>query len=859
MEKQAQQALQHFKNDVGIKFQLYNSLFTSLPFDRIEKTGILLSLFLNVCEEGYELQLSPREIVEQFFIKHTSYITTAEKLDMLFRFIQYVERQVVLFDALEDAAFTKINDTGGAGTLKQLEIEVLNEKKEKALKNKLAHFKVRLILTAHPTQFYPGTVLGIINDLSRSLAENNAAQVNMYLQQLGKTAFLKKEKPTPYDEAISLIWFLENVFYAAAGRIMTFIKNQFPGAGVAGNPVISMGFWPGGDRDGNPFVTTDTTLKVTDALRGAIIKCYYLDIRKLRRRLTFKGVDVVLINLEKALYENIFIPGNRTALSKEDIMAALEAIREIILIEHEGLFVHLVNNLINKVEVFGLHFASLDLRQESSIHGRVLEEMARQHKEIFTGYLEMSDDEKINFLTSNNKALPSFDFKDDIVNDTAESIQAIKQIQEYNGEQGCQRYIISHCKSTLNIMEVYGLFILCGWEKGNLPMDIVPLFETIDDLKNAGAIITSLYKNKLYAGHLKLRQNSQTIMLGFSDGTKDGGYLMANWSIYKAKEELTAISKAYGINVIFFDGRGGPPSRGGGKTHKFYASMGKNISSNEIQLTVQGQTVSSSFGTIEAAQYNIEQLIHAGISNELFSDRTLTLNESEESLLQELSNESFDAYKTLKNHPGFVDYLYNVSPINFYSETNIGSRPAKRNGPGKPDLKNLRAIPFVGAWSQIKQNLTGYYGVGTAFKKAEERGKFDEVKKLYADSLFFKTLVDNCEMSMKKCFFPLTQYLSKDEKYAEIYHMIYHEYLLTEKYLFMLNGNTELMADYPVEKLSISMREKIVLPLLTIQQFAMYHIRENNDGPGNNPLLELYKKLVIRCSFGIINAGRNSV
>ena len=299
MDHRSSNSLQNFKNYVGIKFQLYNSLFTSLPFYRIEKTGMLLSLFLNICEEGYKKKLSPDQIIEEFFLKDTSYKTQSEKLDLLFRFIQFVERQVVLFDALEDAAFKFVQDTGGTGTLKQLEVEVEQNKKEKELAKKLEDFSVEIVLTAHPTQFYPGSVLGIINDLSKSLSENNTARINMYLQQLGKTPFFKKEKPTPYDEALSLIWYLENVFFQAAGRIFSFLKTQFPEVDYKNNPVIKMGFWPGGDRDGNPFVDTETTLKVADALRGGIIKCYYIEIRKLRRKLTFKGVDVLLLDLEK--------------------------------------------------------------------------------------------------------------------------------------------------------------------------------------------------------------------------------------------------------------------------------------------------------------------------------------------------------------------------------------------------------------------------------------------------------------------------------------------------------------------------------------------------------------------------------
>lgn len=286
--------------------------------------------------------------------------------------------------------------------------------------------------------------------------------------------------------------------------------------------------------------------------------------------------------------------------------------------------------------------------------------------------------------------------------------------------------------------------------------------------------------------------------------------------------------------------------------------MGKNISNKEIQLTVQGQTVSSNFGTVDAAQFNIEQLLHAGISNDLFNNRIITLEKEEEILLEELANESFIKYSALKNHPYFADYLSQVSPLKFYSETNIGSRPAKRGGGNKLTFKDLRAIPYVGAWAQLKQNVTGYFGVGTALLNLDKSGKFPLLKKLYENSLFFKTLLDNSEMSMKKCFFPLTSFLANDEKYGPIWNMIYDEYILTQQYVLKISGKTELMSDYPVDQLSIIMRERIVMPLFTIQQYAIMNIREMEDSLVKSPLKETFEKLVIRSSFGIINAGRNS-
>jgi phosphoenolpyruvate carboxylase len=437
-------------------------------------------------------------------------------------------------------------------------------------------------------------------------------------------------------------------------------------------------------------------------------------------------------------------------------------------------------------------------------------------------------------------------------------VRTIRQIQEMNGPEGCSRYIISQCNHALNPMEVFALFRLSGWNDEEIRVDIVPLFETVDDLLQAETTMRTLYTHPVYAAHLKRRKNRQTIMLGFSDGTKDGGYLMANFSIYKAKEDLTRISREHGIDVVFFDGRGGPPARGGGKTHKFYASLGKNIANKEIQLTIQGQTVSSNFGTVDAAQFNIEQLIHAGISNELFPDINKTMDIREASLLQELSQTGYESYRTLKDHPYFLDYLGHASPLRFYAETNIGSRPAKRGSSGRLTLKDLRAIPFVGAWSQLKQNVTGYYGVGAALQKMDEAGRFSEVQALYNESAFFKTLMDNCEMAMKKCFFPLTAFLSEHPVYGEIWNMIYQEYERTVRYVTRLSGNRELMADYPVEQVSVQMRERIVLPLTTIQQYAITRVREMEEKLVQSPIKQSYEKLVMRCSFGIINAGRNS-
>ena len=270
-----------------------------------------------------------------------------------------------------------------------------------------------------------------------------------------------------------------------------------------------------------------------------------------------------------------------------------------------------------------------------------------------------------------------------------------------------------------------------------LTIDIVPLFETIYDLQGAGRSMGILYDLAEYKDHLSNRGNKQTVMLGFSDGTKDGGYLMANWAIYSAKESLTEASRKHGVEVCFFDGRGGPPARGGGSTYKFYAALGKNIESNQIQLTVQGQTISSYYGTQLSATHNLRQLLAAGLENNLYDRSEREFNAKQRDLMTELAKLGYEKYLAFKAHPLFLPYLEQMSTLNYYAQSNIGSRPAKRDSKEVLKFDDLRAIPFVGAWGQLKQNVPGYFGLGTALRAMEEEGRLEDCIALYQNSGFF--------------------------------------------------------------------------------------------------------------------------
>lgn len=846
----------NYQTEVAKRFTIYNSLFLDLPFSDINRTGTLLPILASKCEEGYQKDKTPKEIINNFFEELMGSEPEDDRHNLLFKMVQYVERQVVLFDSIEDAAFDKIHDLKGKGSVAALINRVENDKKKEALKEKLNNFSVRLTLTAHPTQFYPGNVLGIITDLETAIKENDLGSINLLLQQLGKTGFINKDKPSPLDEAVSLIWFLTNVFYKSIPDILTRLLNrlEIPLHEWDNPGLLKVGFWPGGDRDGNPFVTHDITVKVAERLQKWILRCYYRDIRLIRRRLTFKHVEPIMLKVENGLFNSLF-EDQGIYKTKEDLLKDLLEARTVLVEYHEGLFLDQLDEFILKVKIFGFHFANMDVRQDSRKHDALWDEMIELElgeKEL-QDYHKLSDDEKISYLFDFDKLPKVSQVKDEFHREMLKSFDAIQTVQKENGEDGLHRYIISNCQSALHVLEVFKLAKLSMPHKeGELPLDIVPLFETIDDLAKAPKIMEQLYKNKAYAKHLKFRKHKQSIMLGFSDGTKDGGYIRANWSILLAKEELTKISRLNDIGVIFFDGRGGPPARGGGNMHNFYASLGPQVENQEIQITIQGQTISSNYGKQVSCTYNLEQLLCAGIENELYPSSEKTLSEDQRVLINKMADVSYQFYKDFKNHPQFLPYLEHVTPLKYFGQVNIGSRPLKRGKDAGLKFDDLRAIPFVGSWAQMKQNIPGFFGVGAALEALKKEGKFDQAQALYNNSLFFRSLLGNSMQSLAKSFYKSTAYLKDNPQYADLWKLMFEEYERTLRLILEVSGMDSLLQDNPTSKESIAIREKIVLPLITIQQYA---IQSMLDSGKEDPVLQ---KLILRTMFGIINAARNA-
>jgi phosphoenolpyruvate carboxylase len=318
MSKQNLETL--FTQEVHNKYLVFNTLFSRLPYDKMTNIGTLMPFLYDKAKQGFEGGLTPKEIINSFFERYTNIKTEKEKIDLLFRFITYIERQVVLFDSVEDAAFEKLNATNTKGTLAAIIALASQHGKIEEVKEKLKNFKVRVVFTAHPTQFYPNSVLRIIQDLEACIATNDINAIDALLQQLGKTPFINDEQPTPVQEAQSIIFYLRHVYYEAIGQLHDVIYNDILDEEEAFRSIIDLGFWPGGDRDGNPFVTAEISKKVAQELRTNILKCYYNHFKDIRRRFTFKGVIPLLDKINNRIYTNMF--GLNKELTASELLEA---------------------------------------------------------------------------------------------------------------------------------------------------------------------------------------------------------------------------------------------------------------------------------------------------------------------------------------------------------------------------------------------------------------------------------------------------------------------------------------------------------------------------------------------------------
>ena len=381
---------------------------------------MLIPLLQNACRLGLEAGNDPLEILDSFFSTHKNIKSEQEKIDFMFRVIQYVERQIVLYDSVEDAAFTQLQTLFSNLTLKDY-IHLLETKKDGDTVDKLSSYSTRLVFTAHPTQFYPPSVLDIIAQLKLLITKNDINKIDLTLQQLGLTSLINPTKPTPFIEAKNIIYFLRNVYYDAVIELYSNIKKNLKNSSFDNPNIIQFGFWPGGDRDGNPFVTSEVTNNVADELRMNLMKCYYRDVKILEKKLTFRKVEDTVAKLRAQLYVTMFDPTK--TMQFEEIVNPLYSIKESLINNYNGLYLEELESLIDKVKIFKTHFAALDIRQNHVVHKQTIEEILKKENLITNSLDELHRDDLISILLQKEIRVHADQFEEVIVKDTIRTIE----------------------------------------------------------------------------------------------------------------------------------------------------------------------------------------------------------------------------------------------------------------------------------------------------------------------------------------------------------------------------------------------------------------------------------------------------
>ncbi len=462
------QAESLFNDKIAVRYQLYNSLFTTLPYGALSEIGGLMQLFSTDARAQLSSGVSPSEVVDQFLSKWEP----ERRKEILFRILQIIEREVVLFDAVEDAAFKTFHTPSDSGTVNALINRVSDEGVYEKLTDHLESYRVRIVLTAHPTQFYPDPVLGVMRELSDAIARDDLEEIRLLLLQLGRTRFRNREKPTPLIEANSVLWYLENNFYTVLPEIREKLINESGYCSTDNDlrNMLEIGFWPGGDRDGNPFVTAEITRKVAAELKESIIRKYRADLHELMKRLSFDGIleqlQEITDRIENTLAycRNTQIQGDYYS-SPDQLESDIKLILRDLHEDHQGLFAEKAEQLLGRVQLFGFHFAILDVRQDSSVHKIVCSELV--HALATQGFLaqEIADQwDEAESRVPLIKQILEIEFPEDldsvllavseISQETFNSYRAVRDIRKENGPRAVHRSIISNTQGEENLFEV---------------------------------------------------------------------------------------------------------------------------------------------------------------------------------------------------------------------------------------------------------------------------------------------------------------------------------------------------------------------------------------------------------------------
>lgn len=859
-------------------------------FDRIKK--------LTQLSQEREYQLLEQEIAS---------ISTAE-MEVIARYFAILPLLINISEDVDLAYEVNYQNNIGQDYLGKLSTTINQVAASPEATAILQNANVVPVLTAHPTQVQRKTMLGLTQKIHVLLRRYRDVRMgllnkNKWMDELRRQIALMMQSDIIREKKLKVKNEITNVTEYYQGSLIPAITNltaeyqrlaEAKGIELSAPKPITMGMWIGGDRDGNPFVTAET-LRLSAETQAEVILTYYLG--KIAELYDSFALSVGLVDAsdgvktlaelssdasiyrEKELYRKAFhyisqkltntkayLTENLTISPRYERATDFEADLLIIknsLLENRGenLVKGDLAELLEAVRIFGFYLASIDMRQDSSVQEACVAELLKSAN-IEDDYSSLSEESKcallLKELTEDPRLLSATNVeKSELLQKELAIYQAARELKDKLGEEIIKQHIISHTESVSDMLELAIMLKEVGLIDAQVArVQIVPLFETIEDLDKAAETMTAYLSLGLVKKWVASRDGYQEIMLGYSDSNKDGGYLSSGWTLYKAQNELTKIGEEKGVKITFFHGRGGTVGRGGGPSYDAITSQPFGTIKDRIRLTEQGEVIGNKYGNKDSAYYNLEMLVSATlgrmVTNQIVDSHKI---DGYRSAMDQIVADSNRIYRDLVfGNPHFYDYFMTASPIKEISSLNIGSRPAARKT--ITEISGLRAIPWVFSWSQNRIMFPGWYGVGSSFKHFIDQadGNLALLQEMYQSWPFFKSLLSNVDMVLSKSNMNIAfQYaqMCQDQAVREVFNIILDEWQMTKNVILAIEQHKDLLEDLPNLKASLDHRLPYFNVLNYIQIELINRLRAGQ-------LTDQEEKLVHITINGIATGLRNS-
>ena len=783
------------------------------------------------------------------------------------------------------------------------------EIKEEDLKSWLDDFSVRPVFTAHPTEASRRSVLSKLAQISDLLdsPKNKTRELRLSeaVDLLWQTDELRVERPLVIDEAVNALYYLDDLFRLTVPEVLEEFAYEVARLGVTLSPSskpLSFGTWIGGDRDGNPNVTPDVTRETIVVQVGHAIRVITEAIAELRQSLS---VSTRIIEVSKELQESVErdlanIPefearyrrlnarepyrlkttaivhrleltrkrhaagaphvAGRDYANTQELLDDLFVMRDSLLANHgELIATGQLERVIRVVSAFGLIHATMDVREHSQVHHAALANFG-----IADNYSDQTPDQRFDTLiaeleSKTNRAPANLDPQSA---KTLDTFKAIAELIEQFGPEVIETYIVSMTKHPDDLLAACVLGKEAGLvdlNAGKALISFAPLLETVAELRSADVILEKLLSNPTYRKLVSLRDDVQEVMLGYSDSNKGAGIATSQWEIHQAQRRLRDTAMKHGVKLRLFHGRGGSVGRGGGPTYDALIALPWGSLDGQIKMTEQGEVISDKYSLPTLARENVELTLAAALEATVLNRGP---RQSTEDLakwndcMELISDNSFQRYRGLVTHKDLPAYFYASTPVEQLGDMFLGSRPSRRQG-ANDGLDSLRAIPWVFGWTQSRQIVPGWYGVGSGLKAAREAGKTDTLKQMLTDWHFFKTFISNVEMTMAKTDLKMAEHYVNTLVPQELRHFlddIKAEFELTSKEINALRGNDNLLGDQPLLKRTLMIRDQYLAPLHMLQVSLLDRVRSDEENA--DPLLRRALLLTINgVALGLRNTG----